>query len=438
MKASNSLLEELHILSPIRGSICSLLDETLSLLGQDELIRLFQRPLKSREEIIDRQNLCKGLLAHKDFINLVLAYPIDGIYEYLTKRLLTSHLTNLVSELLHYLRIRIKYPTEYKRVKRDSGEFYKMLCWIGIFYEVNKINLSNKHPFEQRMIELAQKITHSVQIELEKRKHWGMFLFQQTFLTIRIDYLLRERYKQDTITFIKMVARLDAYFSLAVMGKKYNFTYPSLHSTASSLTLELEDFFHPLLSKPIKNSLTLCEGQQQLILTGPNTAGKSTLLKSIGICIYLTHIGGAIPAKRGKVPFIDRLEISFSKKDNLLTGASLFSLQLDHLGRIMEAVKNGEHVIALFDELFSGTNFEDMTACLQFTVSELGRFQHIMACLSTHNRSFAQKFLNDNRVLLQKLEMKLNDNEWQPTYRLEEGISNQNIGFRLLKERNIF
>ena len=228
MKVNKFLLEELHIFNARGASISSIFDETKTLLGKDELIRIFQQPLNSYSEIICRQNLCKRLLKNEHFYHQILAYPIDSIYQYLNKRLITSTFPNIFSELWHYTLIRIKYPEEYKWIQRKTEEYFKLLHGITIYYQTKELALENIHPFEESFFESVEFIRSSLDEGLNKGKRWGSFLFQGTLFTIRLDYLFRVKFKKYSQDFIKKMAQLDAYFSISLSSQKQKLTYPTL------------------------------------------------------------------------------------------------------------------------------------------------------------------------------------------------------------------
>src|SRR5690606_19378861 len=143
---------------------------------------------------------------------------------------------------------------------------------------------------------------------------------------------------------------------------EHSLTLPELTNT----TLTLTDFYHPNLKNPVKNSFVNSNGV--ILLTGANMAGKSTFLKSLGICVYLTHIGLPVPAKYASIPFYDNLYIFINNSDDLNNGYSYFMQEVLNLKEVVINCNAGHNCFALFDELFKGTNFEDA-----FDILKIGR-----------------------------------------------------------------
>lgn len=121
--------------------------------------------------------------------------------------------------------------------------------------------------------------------------------------------------------------------------------------------LETEAVAHPLIpaSDRVANDVSLRGPGSALIVTGSNMAGKSTLLRAIGVNIALALAGGPVIAKRFVAPIV-RLRASMRANDDLQRGASYFHAELQKLRTVVEGAENDPPVFFLLDELLRGTN----------------------------------------------------------------------------------
>lgn len=118
--------------------------------------------------------------------------------------------------------------------------------------------------------------------------------------------------------FIDFFAQFEAYVSIAKQSIKHQFKFPDITENNIVLT----DFYHPKVKNAITNSFDNFNGV--LLLTGANMAGKSTFLKSLGMCVYLAHLGFPVPAKEARIPFYNEIYIFINNNDDLSSGYSYF------------------------------------------------------------------------------------------------------------------
>ena len=133
--------------------------------------------------------------------------------------------------------------------------------------------------------------------------------------------------------------------------------------------LSFSDLAHPLLARPVRNSLT---NARNGLITGANASGKSTFLKSIALGAVLAQSIATVPAKSWRAPFF-RIYTSMAIRDNLFRGESYFVVEIRSLSRIGQAAdRGGAPVLAIIDEVLRGTN----------TVERIAASSHILAAYS--------------------------------------------------------
>ncbi len=152
------------------------------------------------------------------------------------------------------------------------------------------------------------------------------------------------------------IAELEAVCSLATLAAaEPDATFPELLD--SDQPLSIEGLAHPLLpaSTRIANDVTTRGPSSALVITGSNMAGKSTLLRAVGLSVALAQAGGPVCARRARVPKV-RLRASMRADDSLQSGASYFHAELTKLRRVVEDAALEPPIFFLLDELLRGTN----------------------------------------------------------------------------------
>ena len=161
---------------------------------------------------------------------------------------------------------------------------------------------------------------------------------------------------QRSQVWFEALSELEALCSLATLRAGDPQTcFPEL--VGSEVALEAEQLAHPLLTphERVANDLRLRGPTTALIVTGSNMAGKSTLLRSVGLNLALALAGGPVCAQRMRVPRT-RLRASMRAQDNLQQGASYFHAELSKLKTVVEDAETAPPVFFLLDELLRGTN----------------------------------------------------------------------------------
>jgi MutS domain V len=137
----------------------------------------------------------------------------------------------------------------------------------------------------------------------------------------------------------------------------------------SDARFEAEGLAHPLLpaDKTVRNDVTLGQGMQLLIISGPNMAGKSTLVRAIGINAVLAQCGAPVRAERLRMSPL-AVGASICVLDSLQGGVSRFYAEIKRLKQIADMAEGATPVLFLLDELLSGTNSHDRAAGTELVV----------------------------------------------------------------------
>jgi DNA mismatch repair protein MutS len=227
---------------------------------------------------------------------------------------------------------------------------------------------------------------------------------------------------------------LEAYWSVASGVVRYELTFPRFTDAG----FRLEEFYHPLVKNPVKNTLLLRNGSNVLLLTGPNMSGKSTLLKAVGLCVYLAHVGVGVPAVRCEIPFFSTIAVAINLSDSLRDGYSHFMAEIQNLKAVLLATQQpNSRSFAVFDELFRGTNEEDALAITQATVAGLQQFKNSYFFISTHLLRLDAMLGTQANVKKYHIDCALIDDIPVFSYQLKEGWSTLKIGELLFQREGL-
>lgn len=254
------------------------------------------------------------------------------------------------------------------------------------------------------------------------------------------DYRLRGSHIDTVNRILKIIYDLDVYITAANTAKEHGFCLPrALPRNGKNSIVSIANIRHPLLPKGVPNTLLFSEKQNTLFLTGANMAGKSTLMKSFGIAVYLAHTGFPVPADRMEFSPMDGMYTSINVPDNMAKGLSHFYAEVLRVKTVSEKVASGKRLVVIFDELFKGTNVKD---ALDATVGVTKAFSAYKGCafiVSSHiieaGEALAEKAPDIEFAYLPTV-MKENGRP-SYTYKLEKGITGDRHGMMIIHNEQI-
>jgi DNA mismatch repair protein MutS len=160
-----------------------------------------------------------------------------------------------------------------------------------------------------------------------------------------------------------VLARLDVWGALADLAHREGYVRPEIND---GFAIALEGSRHPVVERMmareafIPNDVLLDEAGRVMLLTGPNMAGKSTLLRQVGLCVVLAQMGAFVPARRAVVGVVDRLFTRVGASDNLVRGQSTFMVEMSETSAILHGAT--ARSLVLLDEIGRGTSTYDGVA----------------------------------------------------------------------------
>ena len=166
------------------------------------------------------------------------------------------------------------------------------------------------------------------------------------------------------------VATIDVLSAFAEVAEREQYARPELHD---GFEMEITGGRHPVVErmmareKFIPNDLVLTDDARLIVLTGPNMAGKSTILRQIGLIQLMAQVGAYVPARRARLPIVDRLFTRVGASDNLVRGQSTFMVEMSETSAILHTATS--HSLVLLDEIGRGTSTYDGVS-IAWSVSE--------------------------------------------------------------------
>jgi DNA mismatch repair ATPase MutS len=247
---------------------------------------------------------------------------------------------------------------------------------------------------------------------------------------------LRSHFKRSIFELIDIFCKLDAYMSMAIACKKYSLVFPSIEESTQPF-INAKGLYHLLLQTPVAYDIGLNKTENFIFLTGANMGGKSTYIKAIGLSVYLAHIGMGVPAKSMHLSLFDGLLSNIQVEDNIFKGQSYFYNEVQRIKKTLEKISDGKNWLILIDELFKGTNIQDAMKCSTAVIEGLIKMKHSLFVLSTHLYEIGDALKQYQNIQFRYFETKMTEEKIEFSYHIKEGISNDRIGYLILKREGV-
>ncbi|MEO6906200.1 MAG: DNA mismatch repair protein MutS [Ginsengibacter sp.] len=249
-------------------------------------------------------------------------------------------------------------------------------------------------------------------------------------------YYLRYRYKEHFLELIDIYSQLDAWYGMAMAVKELNLSFPVFISSDEPV-LKSKKLYHLLLENPVAYDIELNQNNNFIFLTGANMAGKSTFVKAVGSAVFLAHIGMGVPAGNMELSLFDGLLSNINVEDNISKGESFFYNEVQRVKKTIIKVNDGRKWLILIDELFKGTNVQDAMKCSTVVVEGLIKIKRSLFILSTHLYEISEKLKDYPNIDFKYFETKVTDEKLIFNYQLKDGVSNDRLGYLILKREKV-
>jgi DNA mismatch repair ATPase MutS len=411
-------------------SIFHKLNFTRTTGGKEWLRKFYSEPHNDLKKILGTQKVIHTLMEHVHdwptgisngtilMMDKFMDYALDPIAEN------TTGFNSVLYKWLH--------SEDYSMVKYSIthfADFYRGIKKIAVLLE--ELDLpANIQLYIDKIIRVLKEAPLQ---KLSEVKAGSSFSIKQN---LYFGYYLRGRYKTDTLELIDIFSRLDAWYSMAIAVKTYNLSFPEFIEQDTPL-VDAKGLYHILIHDPVAYDLQMNPQHNFLFLTGANMAGKSTLIKSVGSAVFLAHIGMGVPAKEMKLTLFDGLLSNINVVDNIAKGESYFFNEVQRIKTTIEKINDGHKWLVLIDELFKGTNVQDAMKCSSTVIKGLIKMKNSLFILSTHLYEIGEELKGYPNIAFKYFETNVIEDQLEFSYQLREGISNDRIGYVILKREKV-
>jgi DNA mismatch repair protein MutS2 len=239
---------------------------------------------------------------------------------------------------------------------------------------------------------------------------------------------------EDIAAGVEILAELELQFAKARFAEEYDCVVPVLTDDRNSSRLILWDARHPLLQRNLKSkgvevvptTLALEGERRELIITGPNTGGKTVALKTVGLLALMAQAGIPVPASRMEMPVFDAVLADIGDYQSIEHSLSTFSAHVTNIDFISRIAT--ERSLVLLDELGSATDPEE-GAALAVAIADHFLRAGCFTIISTHHTSLKVFGANSSGVV--NAAVGFDEATLKPTYEFKIGIPGASAGINI-------
>ena len=426
-------LEDLNIMGRYKpGSIFSLFLELRTRGGERHLERIFNDPLTDAKSINARAE------KFEYFKGIEAEFPVsDEMFqateEYLSNPEGAGFAVAMINGLRRKVLELVARDKEFGLLTEGMRQTMQAVVKIREFINVLK-NKDNGGACKDIVAE-ADAIVNSPDMKwLTPQAAEGKL---GLFSILMFDYRLRHKCIEKMQKLINLMYEFDVLLCVGAIARRRGFT-KAIALEGDNHILKMESVYHPSLKKAIANDVTIDREKNVFFLTGANMAGKSTLMKSIGVATYMAHLGLPVAASKMEFAPIDGMYSSINVSDNMNMGYSHFYAEVVRVKTVAENVAKGLRLLVIFDELFKGTNVKDAFDATVAVTLGFSNYRRCSYIISTHITEAGHdlKTKMDN-IQYHYVPTVMEGSIPRYTYKLTDGITNDRHGMMIIQNERI-
>lgn len=431
MEIDKTTLNDLSIFNTEEEfSIFNKLNFTTTSRGKEQLRKNFSTPLPSLEDITGIQQTIKLLLENPgkwpQQVSNGTIMVVENFYESTIDTIpaQASSFSAYTYKLLH--------GPDFSLVRYATGHCFDFIKGMQLLI-ADFLAEDTPDPLK-KILSNAQKIIDKPQFDIISGNRKAADITVTELL--QLGHYFRYHFKRQMLELVTIYARVDAWYSMATAIKEYDLAFPLLVNTDKPF-IEVKGLYHILLKDPVAYDVTLNEQTNFLFLTGANMAGKSTFIKSVGSAVFLAHTGMGVPAKKMALCVFDGLLSNINVMDNIVKGESYFYNEVQRIKATITKINDGRNWLILIDELFKGTNVKDAMKCSSAVIEGLLKIKRSLFILSTHLYEIGESLQAHPNIRFNYFETTITGDQLEFNYQLREGISNDRLGYLILKQEGV-
>lgn len=409
-------------------SIFRVYNYTKTIRGKKYLYELMQFPMTDIVKIQQRRDAIK-FIYDTEFELTINSTQFDFIDHYLNLNIAPLR-NNFLDASIDILSYRIKPGNDYYIIQ--SGVKQLVFLFQHLHTKLESI-VGKTLPYEfDYYIQQIKKFLELQDISeiLTVKEKFSCFKLN------KFDHLFRKKYKHEVIEITKIIYTIDAYISVAQAAKRQKLSFAD-YLPASKPSITITGLFHPLIEKAVPYDVKVDETKNLFFLTGPNMAGKSTFLKSLGLSVYLAHLGFPVPAAQMETTVFNGIISTINLSDNMNLGYSHFYSEVKRVKETALKIKEKGNIFVIFDELFRGTNVKDAFDASLIIIQSFARITHCTFYISTHISEVAKEIKDIGNIQFMYFDSRLEDNKPVYNYKLQNGVSHERLGMLIVKNEQI-
>lgn len=423
-------LDELNLLGKFRqGSVYHLFNRVKTRGAEQLLDGMFRTPLTNETAINERSN------TFLNFQQAAMHFPFDVQQVNLMREYLDIRSNSNVALVIAgtFLKKWLAALTRDERFKKNVQGLQATIVTLNKCYAfADSIKLPSG-PYAERVKAIKTILSDK---KLEKLRNIDIYQSLPVQTIGYYNHLLKEQFAAQLEDVLNFIYEVDVNIAVTDVAREKNFSYATALPPEKN-SFQVDDLCHPCIDKAVGNPLSMNGNSNVLFLTGANMAGKSTLMKSIGIAMYLAHMGFPVAASRMEFSVRDGLYSSINVADNIGLGYSHFYAEVVRVKQAADAAASGKRLLLMFDELFKGTNVKD---AFDGTLAVTEGFADYRACLfivSTHIIEVGEQLKQRNNIQSVFMPTIMDGSIPRYTYKLEAGVTEDRQGMMIIKNEGI-
>lgn len=398
--------------------------------GQDELLELFGRPFSDLRSISETQQILSLILQQEAGWPLSISNGTVMVMEKFYSTAIDE--IPLSSHLAAALQYKILHGPDYSMVRYSIGHFADFVRGM-----VKIAELFDKPGcpalLQDLLVKARHLLDHEIIVSLVRKD--PTIKLKPTQVIYYGRYILTH-FKTSALSLIGIYNKLDAWYSMAMATRKFDLSFPQFRESTVPY-MEVRSLYHLLLPAPTSYDVRLDQETNFLFLTGANMAGKSTFIRAVGVSVFLAHLGMGVPAAEMHLSLFDGILSNINVVDNISKGESYFFNEVQRIRDTLTKITGKSKWLVLIDELFKGTNVQDAMKCSSTVIKGLIRIRNSLFILSTHLYEIGDELKQYPNISFKYFETSIKGDQLEFSYQLKDGVSNDRIGYLILKREKV-
>ncbi len=231
----------------------------------------------------------------------------------------------------------------------------------------------------------------------------------------------------EDLTIIKDIYKETLHNDYVLMQSMYAYDKQLTRPITTTGEIDIRDFFHPMIEKCVLNDLNIKYNQQGLIISGPNTGGKTVTIKSVILVHIFNKLGFYVPAREAQIPFVNDIFYFDSDYQNLTSGMSSFAGETHAILEMIAKIDNNSLIAA--DEIFNSTSSDEASALAISIIEFLTNQRGSKVLISTHHQLLKTKMQDNPKFVSAHVGFEFSTN--QPTYKLITGTPGSSMALKI-------